>query len=167
MAGNHNVGTVSIYIVRAVVGVASIVAALVVGSIGSDPALQFAVLFFGGFVLLHTVLDLVFRELILETASPDSNPTDGLRTTIGALIATPATVLGLVAVFGTNIATVVQVGAVALVAGIVLSAMLSMFVVVPVNAKPGTMNFISSLLQLSLWANVFGLACIGAGIVYR
>jgi hypothetical protein len=166
-----------IYAARGVAGLAAIVIGAILYPTGTfktiDRALPVALFFFGGFVWTHAILDLVFREL-LEGADPDANPTDGLRSAIGAFIAVPGGVLALLSVFSKGFTTVVQVGVGALVVSLVLSAMLFMFLLIPVQLtglsdarKTGTMNFFSVLVTLTLWGIVLGLACVGSGIIFK
>jgi hypothetical protein len=134
--------------------------------------LPVALFFFGGFVWIHAILDYLFRER-LQATDLDANPTEGLRSAIGAFIAVPGAVLALISVFSHGFTTVVQVGVVALVVSLVLSAMLFMFLLIPVQMtgigeakKIGTTNFFSVLVTLTLWGIVLGLACVGSGILF-
>jgi hypothetical protein len=160
-----------IYLSRGAVAAGSIAAGSIwlVEAAGRDQPLTAALFFFGGFVLVHVLLDLIFREA--QGTPATANPTDGLRGILTAFIATPATVLALLQVFnGQNTFTAtIQVGAVALVFALVVASMLYMFVILPFSSTRDhlAMNLMSSLIMLSLWGTAFGLACVGFEIAFR
>jgi hypothetical protein len=137
--------------------------------LGQDRALPVALLVFGGFALVHTVGDLIFAEATHGQGTTDAQAsvTDGVRVLVGACIATPATVLGLVNVFAQQVTTALRWGEVLLVVGILLAIMLMTYVIFPLKDSVAVLTFVSFWLILTLWALALGLTCIGFSLVYR
>ena len=142
------------------------------GHLGGDAsAVPLALITVGAMLVLHALLDVVFYLVVTngvgdEQAPSPASPVEGYRSLVGVLVATPATVLGLVAAFTPTMTTAVRVGAVALVAAIVIGLLLSTFVVFEAST-PGALGFLSWVLSVEIAVGAFGLACIGYAVAFR
>jgi hypothetical protein len=152
----------------------------------SDATLHSAVLAFAGFIFVGAVID-------ATTTSGDTRPLYGL---VGTLIGTSIVVLGLLTVLGSQHPPVsVKVGALSLVAGILVGLQLLQKLIPPgqdppVALKPQeapaalkpqeapaalkphrwhrvSVEFFFLSLYVAMWSLAFGLLCIAMALAYR
>ncbi len=90
---------------------------------------------------------------------------DGADTTIGVFVAAIATVLGLLAVFGTDSTFAIRLGALVLVIGAIVGLTVLLYASEAVGNATGSL--IAWIMSILFGTTAFGLACIGFGVFFR
>jgi hypothetical protein len=90
---------------------------------------------------------------------------EGPGTTIGVFVAAIATVLGLLAVFGTDSAPAIRLGALILVLGAIVGLTVLLYASDTVGVR--TSSLIAWIMSILFGATAFGLACIGFAVFFR
>ena len=157
--------------VRILAGIAAIVVsgtAIVSTSKSPDPALRWAVLLLGVFILSHLLIEQIVI-LLPAYAGPGEPVPHPFNAVANVLVTTPGVVLGLLAVFGSTgtLTIVVKVAAVALATALLLGIILNGLVSMQGINNPPRSTIIRLMFNLTLWALTLGVLGIAMGIVYR
>jgi len=143
---------------------------IVSNSTSPDPALEWAVLLLGVFIVAHLAIEVGFARLPVRSGAGEPVP-DPFSSVANVLVTTPAIVLGLLAVFGTTgtgtLTTVVKVAAVSLVISLLLAIVLSGLLSMQEIKNPPRSTVIRLFFNLTLWSLAFGLLGLALGVVYR
>lgn len=133
-----------------------------------DPALHWAVVLLGVFILFHLAIETIMVKLPIWTGH-DEKVTDPFNPVANVLVTTPGVVLGLLAVFGSSgtLTTVVKVAAIALATALLLGIILSGLVSMQDIGNPPRSTVIRLMFNLTLWALALGVIGIAMGVVYR
>ncbi len=90
---------------------------------------------------------------------------EGRGATIGVFVAAIATVLGLLAVFGTESTSAIRLGALVLVIGAIVGLTVLLYASDTVGDRTGSL--IAWIMSILFGATAFGLACIGFAVFFR
>ncbi len=156
---------------RVLAGIAAILVSftpIVSSKESPDPALHWAVLLLGVFIIFHFVVGWIVVLLPVRAGRDETvpNPFNAVAT---VLVTTPGVVLGLLAVFGTTgtLTIVVKVAAVALATALLLGIVLNGLVSMQDIGNPPRSTVIRLMFNLTLWALTLGILGIAMGVVYR
>jgi hypothetical protein len=90
----------------------------------------------------------------------------GAQAAVGSYVAAIATVLGLLAVFGTSPTFAVRLGALVLVIGAIVGLMVLLYVAYGIGGR-ATASLLAWIVTVLFGTTTFGLACIGLAVFFR